>query len=140
MRHFLRQTAILDRLTAPLCDAVMGRENSQVMLERLEEANLFLIPLDRRREWYRYHRLFAEALRTTLTQDEQTHSHQQAARWFETHGFTSQAIRHALDYASASGDWDDAERLIRLAAEEMISSGGVLTARGWLDTLPDERV
>ncbi len=140
IRHFLRQTAILDRLTASLCDAVLGSENSQAMLERLEEGNVFLIPLDRRRQWYRYHRLFAEALRSTLTQDEQMRLHQRAARWFEAHGFTGQAIRHALAHASTSGDWDDAERLIRLAAEETIFEGGVSTARGWLDTLPEKRV
>ncbi|NOZ27804.1 MAG: AAA family ATPase [Chloroflexi bacterium] len=140
IHHFLRQTAILDRLTASLCDAVLGSENSQAMLERLEEGNVFLIPLDRRRQWYRYHRLFAEALRSTLTRDEQMRLHQRAARWFEAHGFTGQAIRHALAYASTSGDWDDAERLIRLAAEETIFEGGVSTARGWLDTLPEKRV
>jgi len=140
MRQFLRQTAILDRLTASLCDTVLGSENSQAMLERLDEGNVFLIPLDRRRQWYRYHRLFAEALRTTLTRSEQMQLHQRAARWFENHGFTGQAIRHTLAYASTSGDWDDAERLIRLAAEETIFDGGVLTARGWLDTLPEKRV
>jgi len=139
-RDFLRQTAILDRLTGPLCDAVTGREDSQAVLEQLEGANLFLIPLDHRREWYRYHHLFAEFLRTTLDQEEQTLLHQRATRWYETHGFPSQAIQHALAYGSTSGDWEDAKRLIRLAAEETTFSGGVLTVRGWLDCLPDERV
>ncbi len=139
-RDFLRQTAILDRLTGPLCDAMTGREDSQAVLEQLEEANLFLIPLDHRREWYRYHHLFAEFLRATLDQEEQTLLHHRATRWYETHRFTSQAIRHALAHGSLSGDWEDAKRLIRLAAEATTFSGSVLTVRGWLDDLPDERV
>lgn len=126
-RDFLRQTAVLDRLTAPLCDAVTGREDSQVVLDQLEGANLFLIPLDRRREWYRYHHLFAEFLCSTLEQEEQKPLHQRAMRWFEAHGLMSQAIRHAIAGASVSGDWEDAERLVRLVAEETIYGGGLLT-------------
>ncbi|NOZ51350.1 MAG: hypothetical protein GXP37_15100 [Chloroflexi bacterium] len=155
-RDFLRQTAILDRLTASLCNAVTGREGSQMILDQLAGSNLFLIPLDRRREWYRYHRLFAEALRTTLTEEEQELLHRRAGRWYETHGFMSQAIQHALASVPVPGDasaghyaelveasgpaLDDAERLIQLAAEETIFGGSLLTVRGWLDALPDERV
>jgi len=140
MRDFLRQTAILDRLTASLCNAVTGREGSQMILDQLAGSNLFLIPLDRRREWYRYHRLFAEALRSTLDKEERKLLHRRAMRWYETHGPMSSAVRHALAYTSVSRNPDDAERLIRLAAEEVIFSGGMLTVRGWLDALPDERV
>ncbi len=140
LRDFLRQTAILDRLSAPLCNALTGRNDSQTVLEQLDAANLFLIPLDRRREWYRYHRFFAEVLRTTLEPEEQQHLHKRAVRWYETHGLISQAIRHALAFASTSGDLDDAERLIGLAAEETFQSGGILTVNGWLQSLPDERV
>ena len=139
-RDFLRQTSILDRLTAPLCDTLTGREDSQAVLNRLEAANLFLIPLDHRREWYRYHTLFAEFLRTALEPEAQKELHERAAHWYETHGFINQAIRHALAYGSASGAWDDAQRLIGLGAEEELLSGTMLTARGWLDALPDERV
>nr|MBC8493096.1 hypothetical protein [Chloroflexota bacterium] len=139
-RDFLRQTAILDRLTAPLCDILMGREDSQAVLNQLEAANLFLIPLDHRREWYRYHNLFAEFLRTALEPEERTELHERAAHWYETHGFINQAIRHALAYGSASGAWDDAQRLIGMVAEETLRSGTLLTVRGWLDALPDERV
>ncbi len=140
-RDFLRQTAMLDRLTGPLCDAVTGGEDSQTVLEQLEEANLFLIPLDHRRDWYRYHHLFAEFLRATLDQEEQLLLlHHRATRWYETHGLTSQAIQHALAHGSMSGDWENAKRLIRLAAEATTFSGSVLTVRGWLDSLPDECV
>jgi LuxR family maltose regulon positive regulatory protein len=152
MRDFLRQTAILDRLAASLCAAVTGQKDSQAMLDQLEGANL-LLPLDHRREWYRYHRLFAESLRATLDQEEQKRLHQKAMHWYETHGFMHQAIQHALAYASAFRDpsapdgtsasgqaLEDAERLIQLAIEETMLGGGVFTVRAWLDALPDERV
>jgi LuxR family maltose regulon positive regulatory protein len=158
-RDFLHQTAILDRLTAPLCDAVTGRQDSQAILEGLAGANLFLIPLNHRGEWYRYHRLFVEVLRTQLGDQEKVRLHQQAAHWYEANGLLSQAIRHTLACASASEDsstglglassrtsergvqaLEDAVRLIRLAAEEMMLQGRVSTVRHWLDALPDERV
>jgi LuxR family maltose regulon positive regulatory protein len=158
-RDFLHQTAILDQLTAPLCDAVTGRQNSQAILEGLAGANLFLIPLNHRGEWYRYHRLFAEVLRTQLGKQEKVRLHQQAAHWYEANGLLSQAIRHTLACASAMEDsstglglasrgtteqggqaLEDAIRLIRLAAEEKMLEGRVSTVRHWLDALPDERV
>jgi LuxR family maltose regulon positive regulatory protein len=158
-RDFLHQTAILDQLTAPLCDAVTGRQDSQAILEGLAGANLFLIPLNHRGEWYRYHRLFAEVLRTQLGDEEKVRLHQQAAHWYEANGLLSQAIRHTLACASTTEDsstglrlasggpserpvqaLEDAIRLIRLAAEEMMLQGRVSTVRHWLDALPDERV
>jgi LuxR family maltose regulon positive regulatory protein len=96
MRDFLRQTAILDRLTAPLCDALTGRSDSQAMLEHLEAANLFLAFLDNHREWYRYHVLFAEMLRLTLTRQERGELHRRAAAWFQAHGWGEPAMQHAL--------------------------------------------
>ncbi|HER34123.1 MAG TPA: hypothetical protein ENO19_01470, partial [Halothiobacillaceae bacterium] len=144
-RDFLCQTVILDRLTAPLCDAVTGRDDGQAMLDRLDAANLFLVPLDNRREWYRYHRLFAEVLRPALTSAEAGHLHQRAARWYAAQGALPQAIQHALARAATSGDaatdgFSDAERLIRQAAESTLHSGRVAAVRGWLDALPDARV
>ncbi|HQI86760.1 MAG TPA: hypothetical protein PKV20_19485, partial [Anaerolineae bacterium] len=146
-RDFLRQTVILDRLTAALCDAVTGRDDSQAMLERLDAANLFLIPLDHRREWYRYHRLFAEVLRPTLPPDKAARLHQRAALWYENQGEMPTAIQHALSGATLAEDpaiantlLNDAERLIRQAAEPTLHSGGVAAVRGWLDALPDARV
>jgi LuxR family maltose regulon positive regulatory protein len=139
-RSFLRQTAILDRLTPPLCDAVTGRENSQEMLARLEEANVFLTPIDQKREWYRYHPLFAQFLRARIDPEEQKKLHQRAVRWYENYGLLNPAIDHALALAELSAHFDDAERLICLAAEESILNGNVMTVRGWLDGLPEERV
>ncbi len=137
IRDFLRQTAILDRLSAPLCDAVRGaQEDSQAMLERLEAGNVFLTPLDHRREWYRYHPLFAEFLRARLSQGERRSLHRRAARWYEAYDLTDQAIQHAL----ASGDPHIAGRLIRRAAAGVSHRGHIATVRGWLDALPDERV
>lgn len=101
VRGFMRQTSILDRLSAPLCDALTGRDDSQAMLERLEGANLFLAPLDNRREWYRYHVLFAEALRLTLTAQERTELHKKAAAWFADHGPAELAVRHTRLAAEA---------------------------------------
>ncbi len=140
MRSFLQQTAIVDRLTASLCNALTGREDGQAVLDQLEGTNLFLISIDHRREWYRYHRLFAEVLRTMLDPQEQMILQQKAANWYEGHGYMRQAIKHALAYASASGDLDEAERLICHAADETIHSGSLLTVGRWLDSLPDERV
>ncbi|MFN2229033.1 MAG: LuxR C-terminal-related transcriptional regulator [Anaerolineae bacterium] len=142
-RDFLRRTVVLDRLTAPLCDAVTGHDDSQAMLERLDAANLFLIPLDHRREWYRYHRLFAETLRPTLPPTQAGRLHQRAALWYESQGEMQSAIQHALAGVAVSGDTDlldDAERLIRQAAETTLHSGGVAAVRAWLDALPDARV
>ncbi len=96
IRDFLCQTAILDRLTASLCNAVTGRSDSQALLTQLERANLFLIPLDERREWYRYHRLFAHFLRTRTEASSRASLHWSAARWFEANGFTAKAIGHVL--------------------------------------------
>jgi LuxR family maltose regulon positive regulatory protein len=109
IRSFLRQTSILDRLSAPLCDALTGRDDSQAILEHLEGANLFLVPLDNRREWYRYHVLFAEVLRLTLTAQERIELHKKAARWFAAHGSDEFAMHHTRlaaemsDTSSATG-------------------------------------
>lgn len=132
VRGFLRATAVLDRLSAPLCDAVTGRSDSRTLLDRLEAANLFLFPLDRRREWYRYHRLFAEVLRMTIPPAEQGAIHERAMDWYHEHGYPSDAIRHAL----AAGSPQRAAGLIREAAEAKLHAGGVLTVLGWLEALP----
>ena len=94
LRDFLRQTSILERFSAPLCDVLTGRTDSQAVLEHLESANLFVVPLDHRREWYRYHGLFAGVLRLTLPEDEQARLHQRAAAWYRTYGFDELALHH----------------------------------------------
>jgi LuxR family maltose regulon positive regulatory protein len=136
VRVFLRQTSILDRLGAPLCDAVTGQSDSRRFLGHLAQANLFLIPLDDQRRWYRYHSLFADFLRTELAEWEQRALHQKASRWHEEEGLVPEAIKHAL----AAQDLEAAERLVRGAAEETFSSGGFNTLLGWLNALPEARV
>jgi LuxR family transcriptional regulator, maltose regulon positive regulatory protein len=98
VRSFLLQTAILDRFCAPLGNAVTEREDGKEMLDALERSNLFLIPLDDQRQWYRYHHLFSDVLQTHLieAQPEQVSSlHQRASVWYERNGLRSDAIRHA---------------------------------------------
>ena len=112
LRQFLQQTAILTRLTAPLCDHLADREDSQETLERLEAANLFLVPLDNRREWYRYHGLFAEVLRLSLGEQEQVRLHREAAGWFEAHGFGDLAAHHMRAIAGLSAS-DAVERRLQ---------------------------
>ena len=102
VRDFLRQTSILERLSAPLCDDLTSRDDSAVVLEHLEAANLFLLPLDNRREWFRYHVLFAEVLRLSLMAQEQIELHRRAAAWFETHGWPEVAAQHGRLAAEAS--------------------------------------
>jgi LuxR family maltose regulon positive regulatory protein len=135
VRDFLRRTAVLDRMTVSLCNTVTERDDGREMLDRLERANL-LISLDNGREWYRYHRLFAEALRATLTSEEEGALHRRAMGWYEVHGLVSRAIEHAL----AAHAVDEAERLICLVAEETIQAGNILTVQRWLAALPDARV
>ena len=119
VRSFMRQTSILDRLSAPLCDALTGRDDSQAMLERLEGANHFLAPLDNRREWYRYHVLFAEALRLTLTAQERVELHKKAAAWFADHGPAELAVRHTRLAAEASAASSSAGRRT-IAAQPLV--------------------
>lgn len=137
-RDFLRQTAFLDRLSASLCDAVTGQGDSRGLLTHLERANLFLIPLDSQREWYRYHHLFAEALNIESQHDpgQQRILHARAARWFEAHGFEQDAIKHAL----AAEAWDEAGRLIKQAADQALGRFELGVLSGWLGRLPDDVV
>ncbi|OWY59589.1 helix-turn-helix transcriptional regulator, partial [cyanobacterium TDX16] len=108
LRNFLLQTAILDRLNGSLCDAVTEQENSRERLEALERGNFFLVSLDDKRYWYRYHHLFADVLLAHLrtAQPEQvTVLHQRASLWYEQNGLAADAIQHALsaqDFARAA--------------------------------------
>lgn len=140
IQYFLCATSILDRLTAPLCDAVTGEAGSQGILERLERANLFVIPLDQRRAWYRYHRLFAEVLRSLLAPEDQAVLHRRAMDWYAAQGAVEPAIGHGLRYAAASGDFGPAIALVRRAAEGALLEGAIKTVRGWLESLPEELV
>lgn len=136
-RDFLLATSILDRLTGPLCDAVTDGAGGAATLEALERANLFLIPLDDRRRWYRYHHLFADLLQARLASlqpDSVTPLHLRASAWWEAHGDPHEAIRHAL----AAGDAERAADLIEVAAHDLRRTRQEATLRAWLDALPDE--
>jgi LuxR family maltose regulon positive regulatory protein len=137
VRHFLLQTSILSRLSGPLCDAVTGRHDGRETLEALDRANLFLIPLDDRRRWYRYHHLFADVLQAHL-QGEQPDAvaglHRRAADWHETTGERAEAVHHAL----AGGDPTRAAELIELMLPALQQARQEATLRRWLGALPTE--
>ncbi len=136
LRDFVRRTAMIGRVNASLCAALTGREDSQAVLEQLAGANIFLSPLDANREWYEYHRLFAEALHTTLTAEDRQSLHRTAAQWYAAQGMEQQAISHAL----TAGDMDRAEALIGQAVERTFLNGGLATMRVWLNALPEARI
>ena len=140
VRTFVRQTSILNRLTAPLCDAVTGRQDSQALLDQLAHANLFAKALDNQHEWYQYEPLFAQALCADLAPEERMPLHQCAARWYEKQGHLGQAIHHALAHAEGTRDYQDAQRLILTAIETTIDQGSIVTAREWLSSLPEKNV
>jgi LuxR family maltose regulon positive regulatory protein len=156
---FVLQTAILERMCGPLCDALLGLEASdsrladanatqasspkpqasysQLILEQIERANLFLIPLDEERRWYRYHHLFAEVLRERLANGapaaEVAALHRRASDWFERHDLVAEAIQHALTAA----DGQRAANLIERHGVRIIGDGQVQTVLGWLHALPE---
>ena len=145
VRDFLYQTAFLERVCAPLVDFITGREDSQAMLEQMEQANLFLTPLDEQGCWYRYHPLFAGVLRrgSRLAKEQATLSdmvplgerRRLAARWFEANGLLQEAVRYALD----ARDFEYAGRLIVQAGDAMFRSA-VSGLLAWLEALPVELV
>jgi ATP/maltotriose-dependent transcriptional regulator MalT len=139
VQAFLLRTSILSRLSGPLCDAVTGQGDGKGMLEALDRGNLFLVSLDDRRRWYRYHHLFADMLQARLL-DEQPGQvpdlHRRASEWHEQNGELSEAVRHAL----AAGDFERAADLVELAIPAMRRTRQEARLRGWLEVLPDEVV
>ncbi len=138
-RRFLSATSVLERMTGPLCDAVTGSAGSGEVLESLERANLFVVPLDDRREWYRYHHLFADVLRSRLRQEQPglvPRLHRAASEWFEANGLPEEAVRHAL----AAGDHDRAASLVELALPVIRRDRQDATLTGWLDAIPGDVV
>jgi LuxR family transcriptional regulator, maltose regulon positive regulatory protein len=137
VRTFLLQTSILSRLNGSLSDAVTGQVGGKAMLEALERQNLLLIPLDDRRDWYRYHHLFADVLQARL-RDEQPELvdelHRRATEWFEQNGERAEAIRHAM----AAKDFARAADLVELAMPDTGRERQEATLRQWLEALPDE--
>ena len=139
VQSFLLQTAVLNRMTAPLCDALTGRDDGQATLEHLETANLFTQSLDNERCWYRYHQLFADLLRKRLQEQQPeciTALHQQASAWLEQNGHVTEAIRHAL----AATDFEGAVRLIEDRAEAVLLRSEGTTLLKWVDALPEALV
>lgn len=139
IQMFLLHTAVLDRLTGALCDALTDQANGQATLEWLEHANLFIIALDDERRWYRYHHLFADLLHQRL---QQAHPewvpalHRRASTWYAQHGFTDAAIEHAL----RAQDDAEAARLLETVAEATWGRGEHTRLSRWLDGLPAEAV
>jgi LuxR family transcriptional regulator, maltose regulon positive regulatory protein len=139
VRGFLLETSVLERLSGALCDAVTGRTDSQAMLEQVERANLFLVPLDEVRGWWRYHQLFADLLRARLQQqrpERVQELHRNAAGWAEAHGLADDAVRHAL----AAGEVVWAARLIERHADALVVRSERATMQRWLRGLPAELV
>jgi len=139
VREFLCQTSILDRLSGPLCDAVTDRTGGAEMLEALDRANLFVVALDDRRVWYRYHHLFADVLRSRLIghgPDYEAALHRRASEWFEHNDFPDDAVRHAL----AAADYPRAARLIEAAIPEVRKSRQDAALLRWLGQLPEETI
>jgi LuxR family maltose regulon positive regulatory protein len=137
VRTFLLQTSILGRMSGPLCAAVTGQDGGKAMLEALDRGNLFLVPLDDRRRWYRYHHLFADVLRAHLLDEQPDHIpelHRRAGEWYEQNGERPEAIHHAL----AAGDYPRAADLIEQAIPAMRSSRQEAAALAWLRALPNE--
>jgi LuxR family maltose regulon positive regulatory protein len=134
--EFLTRTSILDRMCASLCDAVLDRTDSARRLQALEQANLFIVPLDHHREWYRYRRLFRDALRAELDRLKPEASevlHRRAAAWYEQNGQPEAAIEHM----AAADDIDEVAHLVGMFALAYYRSGRVVTVERWLKQLDD---
>jgi len=139
VRRFLARSAVLDRLTGSLCDAVTGDDGGREMLTALERANLFVVPLDDRREWYRFQHLFADVLRARLLAEQPDLVpilHDRASRWYEQHDLTDEAVRHAM----AAGDIGRVVTLMELAVASVRRNRQESAFMGWLKALPDEAI
>ena len=151
IRDFLIRTSILERLSGPLCDALLARSendqspnyqlpitnySSQTTLEHLDQANLFLIPLDDERRWYRYHHLFADFLREqlhkTLSSEAIAHLHQRAGNWYLGQEMVAEAVQHAL----AAQNFEQAAQLIERLSMTMLTQGEVVSLLNWLEGFP----
>ena len=137
LQDFMLKTSILERINASLCDALLENDGSQIVLRQLEQANLFLLPLDEARKWHRYHRLFADLLHSRLGQiypGEISTLHRRASEWFAKNGFIVEAVGHALE----AKDYPRVIRLVEGNAFDMLELGELATLTGWLDVLPEE--
>lgn len=136
VQDFLLRTSILARLNGSLCDVLTGDQSGHAMLEQLERANLFLVRLDGRGEWFRYHHLFADLLRLKLKQKQPGAMRElqiKASQWFEQNGLADEAINYAL----AAQDWDRALNLIEPIAFPRLSAGGFERLKHWVEAIPE---
>jgi LuxR family maltose regulon positive regulatory protein len=139
LREFMMQTSVLDRLSGPLCAAVTDNPDAELLLRRLERENAFVLALDSKREWYRYHHLFAELLRHELARSSPelvVELHRRASTWYRE-GY---AIHEAIVHATAAGDFADAIELITGHWYEFLQQGRQATVASWIDRLPSETV
>jgi LuxR family maltose regulon positive regulatory protein len=139
VREFLLRTSMLSRLSGPLCDAVTGRKGSAALLADLERSNLLLIPLDGRREWYRYHHLLGDLLRHELEATDRAalpELHRRAAAWYRDAGMIVDAAGHAI----AGGDLELVAELVGRHYGLFVDQGQLATVMGWLSAVPDQSV
>ena len=137
VQDFLLRTSVLDRMNGSLCDALTGRVDGRQVLETLERDNLFVVPLDDRRHWYRYHHLFADVLRGRLADERPGlvgELHSRAATWHQQAGDTTEAIRHAL----LGQDFERAAQLVESVVRAFRRDRRETTLRSWLEALPAE--
>jgi LuxR family maltose regulon positive regulatory protein len=139
VRDFLLRTSILERMCGPLCDALTGRRDGARLIDDIHRANLFVVPLDDERRWFRYHHLFAQLLRNELARGEPEESralHGRAATWFAAAGDTAAAVSHALE----AGDHAFAGELVAAGWRRSFNAGQLDTVRAWLHALPGDLV
>ena len=139
VQDFLLRTSIVARLTGPLCDALLDRTDSARQLAQLERANLFLVPLDERRQWYRYHHLFGDLLAHELSlalPGEGVSLHRRACEWHLREGLVAEAIAHAI----AAGDYHEAAELIAASWLDFVNRGELATVEAWTWGLPDKAI
>ena len=137
--EFLLRTAVLESMCAPLCDAVLERDDSALMLEQLEGENLFVVPLDHERRWFRYHHLFREMLQAELERREPEHLstlNRRAASWCKANGQPDAAI----EYSAAAGDTDELAGLVGALAFTYFRTGRVTTVERWLALFDDSEL
>lgn len=137
VQDFLLKTSILERMNAPLCDALLGSDHSSDTLEFLRAANLFVVPLDDKGEWYRYHNLFAELLRFRLERmyaGLRPELHQRASTWLETNGFVPEAVEHAIETKNPAY----AQQMMERHAQDAVMRGEVRQVIAWIERLPPD--
>ena len=134
MRAFLTQTSVMNRFNAEACRALTGRDDAQAVITRLEQANLFVVPLDDERVWYRYHHLFSDYLQTLLSQAEQIELYKKASAWYEGNDYAVEAVQYALASSDAEFAAGVVERVVN--KNTTWSDGNIAQLSSWLDALP----